>query len=139
MPDYSWPPMDKRRVIGKRTSRLDGMAKSSGKAKYASDLNPPGLLFGALLTSPYAHAKVKSVDISAAQSMKGVTAVRIISGPGTEVQWAGTEVAIVSATSEVVARDAVKAIKVDYEVMPHVVQESDLAKVGNRAKAAGEQ
>jgi Aerobic-type carbon monoxide dehydrogenase, large subunit CoxL/CutL homologs len=139
MPEYSWPPMDKRKVLGKRTSRLDGTAKSSGRAKYSSDLNPPGLLFAVLLTSPHAHAKVKSVDISEAQKMKGVTAVRIISGPGTEIQWAGTEVAVVSATSEPLARDAVRKIKVDYEVLPHVVREEDLSKVGNRAKAAGEQ
>src|SRR3954447_10699210 len=139
MPDYSWPPMDKRRVIGKRTSRLDGTAKASGKAKYSSDLNPPGLLHAVLLTSPHAHAKVKTVDTSAAQKLPGVTAVRVISGPGTEVQWAGTEIAVVSATSEGIARDAVALIKVDYEVLPHVVREDNLAKVGNRAKAAGEQ
>jgi xanthine dehydrogenase YagR molybdenum-binding subunit len=139
MPDYSWPPMDKRRVIGKRTSRLDGTAKASGKAKYSSDLNPPGLLQAALLTSPHAHAKVKSVDISAAEKMNGVTAVRVISKPGTEVQWAGTEIAVVSAKTEAIARDAVRAIKVEYEVLPHVVREDNLASVGNRAKAAGEQ
>ncbi len=51
MPDYSWPPMEKRKVIGKRISRLDGMVKSTGAAKYNSDINPPGLLFGVLLTS----------------------------------------------------------------------------------------
>jgi len=139
MPDYSWPPMEKRRVIGKRTSRLDGTAKASGKAKYSSDLNPPGLLHAVLLTAPHAHAKVKSVDTSAAQKFPGVTAVRVISGPGTEIQWAGTEIAVVSATTESAARDAVALIKVDYDVLPHVVREDDLSKVGNRAKAAGEQ
>src|SRR5438876_4632855 len=100
MPDYSWPPMDKRRVIGKRTSRLDGTVKASGKAKYSSDLNPPGLLHAVLLTSPHAHAKVKSVDTSAAEKMRGVTGVRVISPAGTEIQWAGTEVAVASATTE---------------------------------------
>ncbi len=139
MPDYSWPPMDKRRVIGKRTSRLDGTAKASGKAKYSSDLNPPGLLQAALLTSPHAHAKVKSIDTSAAEKMDGVTAVRVMSKPGTEIQWAGTEIAVVAATSEAIARDAVRAIKVEYEVLPHVVREDNLASVGNRAKPAGEQ
>jgi len=131
--------MDQRRVIGKPTNRLDGVAKASGKAKYSSDLNPPGLLQAVFLTSPHAHARVKSVDVSAAKAMKGVTAVRVISAPGTEIQWAGTEIAVVAAETEPIARDAVRAIKVDYEVLPHVVQESDLAKVGTRAKAAGEQ
>jgi len=139
MPDYSWPPIDKRRVIGKRTSRLEGPAKASGKAKYASDQNPQGLLHAVLVTSPHAHARVKSVDIAAAQKLPGVTAVRVISGPGTEVQWAGTEIAILAATSEGIARDAAALVKVDYEVLPHVVRENDLSKVGNRAKAAGEQ
>src|SRR5438445_158661 len=114
MPDYSWPPMEKRKVVGKRTSRLDGNAKSSGKAKYSSDLNPKDLLQGAMLTCPHAHARVKSVDTSAAEKIPGVTAVRVISGPGTEIQWAGTEVAVVAATKESIARDALNAIKVEY-------------------------
>jgi xanthine dehydrogenase YagR molybdenum-binding subunit len=139
MPEYTWPEMKDRRVIGKRISRLDGIAKASGKAKYSSDVNPPGLLQGALLTCPHAHARVKTIDTSAAEKMKGVTAVRVISKPGTEIQWAGTEVAIVAAANETIARDAVRAIKVDYEVLPHVVREEDLAKVGSRARPAGEQ
>jgi xanthine dehydrogenase YagR molybdenum-binding subunit len=139
MPNYSWPPMDQRKVMGKRISRLDGLAKSSGRAKYPSDLNPQGLLYGVLLTSPHAHARVRSIDTSAAEKMKGVTAVRVISKPGTEIQWAGTEVAIVAAETEAQARDAVRAIKVDYEVLPHMVKEDDLTKVGSRAKPAGEQ
>lgn len=139
MPNYNWPPPEQRKVMGKRISRLDGVAKSSGRAKYSSDLNPQGLLQAAMLTSPHAHARVKSVDTSAALKVKGVTAVRVISGPGTEIQWAGTEVAVVSAATETAARDGVRAIKVDYEVLPHVVREEDLSKVGNRAKPAGEQ
>ncbi len=139
MPDYSWPPMEKRKVMGKRISRLDGPLKSSGKAKYSSDLNPQGILQAALLTCPHAHARVKSINTKPAEQMKGVTAVRVISGPGTEIQWAGTEVAAVAAVNETIARDAIKAIEVDYEVLPHVVREEDLSKVGSRAKASGEQ
>lgn len=139
MPEYNWPPMEKRRVIGTRVSRLDGVAKASGKAKYASDRNPQGLLQAALLTSPHAHAKVKSIDTSAAKALKGVAAIEIISPPGTEIQWAGTEVLAIAADTEEIARDAVRRVKVDYEVLPHVVREEDLSKVGNRAKPAGEQ
>ena len=61
--------------IGKRIPRLDGLAKASGKAKYPSDVRPEGTLFGVMLYSPYAHAKVKSIDISAAEKMPGVKAV----------------------------------------------------------------
>src|SRR5918994_4495420 len=117
MPSYSLPEPEKRKIIGQRISRLDGIDKSSGRAKYPSDRNPQGLLYAVLLTSPHAHAKVRSIDTSAAEKMKGVTGVRVISKPGTEIQWAGTEVAIVAATSEPLARDAVRAIKVDYEVL----------------------
>ena len=137
--DYSWPPMEKRRVMGKRINRLDGIVKASGAAKYNSDLRPDGMLFGALLTSPHAHATVKNIDISAAKALPGVTAVRVIAKPGAEIQWAGAEIAAVSAKTEEIAYDAVRKIKVEYDVLPHVVREEDLSKVGNRAKPAGEQ
>src|SRR5437868_458233 len=110
MPDYSWPPQDKRRLMGKRISRLDGPDKASGRAKYNSDINPKDLLFGVLLTCPHAHAKVTSIDVGEAKALQGVTAVRVISGPGTEIQWEGTEVAAVAAVSEQIARDAVRKI-----------------------------
>ena len=139
MPDYIWPPQESRRLMGKDHKRIDGREKASGRAKYASDLNKPGLLFGALLTCPHAHAKVSSIDTSEAKNIKGVTAIRVISPAGTEIQWAGTEIAAVAAISEEVANDAARKIKVEYEVMPHLVKEDDLAKAGPRAKAAGEQ
>ncbi len=139
MPEYKWPAMEKRRVIGKRLNRLDGIPKASGKAKYTSDLNPEGQLFGAILTSPHAHAKVKSIDLSAAEKMKGVTSVRVVAPAGTEIQWAGAEIVYVAAEKETIARDAVRAIKIEYELMPHLVNEADLKKAGARAKAAGEQ
>jgi xanthine dehydrogenase YagR molybdenum-binding subunit len=138
MPDYSWPPMDKRRVMGKRTNRLDGFAKASGKAKYSSDIKRPGLLYGALLTCPHAHARITGIDVSPAEKMKGVTAVEVMSPAGTEVQYGGWEVAAVAALTEDIAQDAVRRIKVDYEVLPHVVDERDLSKVGNRAKPGAE-
>ncbi len=139
MPDYSWPPMDQRRVIGKPTNRRDGIDKSTGKAKYSSDLKPEGTLFGALLTSPYAHARITSIDTSEAEHLPGVAAVRVILGAGKEVQWEGAEIAAIAATTEEQANDAVRKIKVQYEILPHLVREDDLAKAGNRAKAAGEQ
>jgi xanthine dehydrogenase YagR molybdenum-binding subunit len=139
MPDYNWPPMEKRRVIGKPTRRLDGGLKASGKAKYTSDFTQKDLLFGALLTSPHAHARVTSIDTSAAEKLPGVTAVRVIATPGTEVMWTGQEIAAVAANTEEIAKDATRKIKVEYEVLPHLVREEDLAKAGARVKAAGEQ
>src|SRR5574340_246030 len=130
--------MDKRRVMGKRYSRVDGPAKASGKAKYSSDLKLPGMLYGALLTSPHAHAKVTSIDTSAAEKSPGVKGVQVISAAGTEIQWTGTDIAHVVADTENHARDAVRKIKVQYEVLPHIVREDDLTKATGRTRAAGE-
>jgi xanthine dehydrogenase YagR molybdenum-binding subunit len=131
--------MEKRRVLGKATKRLDGPMKSTGRAKYSSDFTQKDLLYGALLTSPHAHAKVTSIDTSEAEKLPGVTAVRVIASPGAELMWAGQEVASVAAETEEAAKDATRKIKVQYEVLPHLVREDDLAKAGPRAKAAGEQ
>ena len=79
-PDYSWPPMETRKVIGKSPKRLDGPLKSAGKAKYTSDLNFKGMLYAVYLTSPHAHARVTSIDTSAAAAMPGVTVTRTASG-----------------------------------------------------------
>ena len=139
MPDYSWPPMEKRRVLGKSTKRLDGAMKSTGRAKYASDFTQKDLLFGALVTCPHAHARVTTIDTSEAEKSPGVTAVRVIASPGTELMWAGQEVASVAANTEEAAKDATRKVKVQYEVLPHLVREDDLSKAGARAKSAGEQ
>ncbi len=92
MADYHWPPAEKRSLIGKRITRIDGPRKSSGSAKYTYDVNRPGLLYGRMVTSPYAHAKVVSIDTSAAERMPGVKAVQIMFDAGKEVRWAGQEI-----------------------------------------------
>jgi len=120
-PDYSWPAMETRRQIGKPISRLDGHLKSSGRAKYASDFNRKDMLFAALLTSPHANARLTKIDIADAKAVPGVVAVQIITPAGQQVQWEGTEIAVVSANTEEIARDAVRKIKVEYQVMPHLV------------------
>jgi len=130
--------MESRKIIGKSPKRLDGPQKASGRAKYTSDLNMKDLLYGAYLTCPHGHARVTSIDTSAAEKMNGVKAVHVIAEAGKELQWHGQEVAAVAATSEEVAREAVRHIKVEYEVLPHFVNEADLGKAGSRGKAAGE-
>src|SRR5690349_17067891 len=137
-PDYSWPPMDARKVIGKPIKRLDGPQKASGRAKYSSDKKLPAMIFASYLTSPHAHARIVSIDTAAAEKTAGVRAVHVISPAGKEVQWQGTEIAAVAADTEDIARDAVRKIKVEYEVMPHFVDGEDLAGGGSRGKAAGE-
>src|ERR1700677_586919 len=87
----SWPANP--RLIGTPILRLDGMAKASGKAKYPSDVRPSGTLFGVMLYSPYACAKVKSIDISAAEKMPGVKGVIAIAKAGTILQYHGDNIA----------------------------------------------
>ena len=137
-PDYSWPPMETRKQIGKSPKRLDGPMKSTGRAKYSSDQNLKGMLFSAFLVCPHGHARVTSIDTSAAEKMAGVKAVHVIAPAGKEIQWAHDEIAAVAATSEEIARDAVRKIKVEYEVLPHLVNEADLGKAATKGKAAGE-
>ncbi|HET7842306.1 MAG TPA: xanthine dehydrogenase family protein molybdopterin-binding subunit [Terriglobia bacterium] len=136
---YDWPEAGERHLIGTRIQRIDGPMKSSGRAKYTYDTRPPGMLYGRMLTCPYAHAKITAIDTSEAEKLPGVKGVLIIRPVGTEIQWEGDEVVAVAAESETAADDALRAIKVEYDVLPHVVNEEDLSKVGDRAKAAAEQ
>jgi len=125
-----WP--ETTRLIGTPIPRLDGLLKASGKAKYPSDVRPEGTLFAVMLYSPHAHAKIKSIDTTAAEKMPGVKAVKVIdaiangvaSGKGATVHFHGDDIAAVAAETENQARDAIRAIKVDYEILPHVATEA---------------
>jgi xanthine dehydrogenase YagR molybdenum-binding subunit len=125
MSQYSWPDPSTQPLIGKRITRVDGPVKSSGRAKYTYDYNPNGLLAGKILRCPYAHARVKSIDTSAAEKIAGVKAIEIVQKPGTEIFWAGDEIVGVAAVDEPTAEDAVRAIKVEYEVLPHFVSDGE--------------
>ncbi len=127
MAEYNWPEEGKRKHIGKRISRVDGPDKVSGKAKYTYDINRPGMLFAKLVRSPYARAKIVSIDTSAAEKMPGVKSVRVIQQPGAEIRWAGDEIVAVAAVDESSAEDAARAVKIVYEKLPHFVNEADLA------------
>ena len=125
MSQYSWPDPANQPLLGKKILRIDGPAKSSGRAKYTYDYNPDGLLAGKVVRCPYAHAKITSIDTSAAEKMPGVKAIEVIQKPGTEIFWAGDEVVGVAAVDEGTAEDAVRAIKVEYEVLPHFVSDAE--------------
>jgi xanthine dehydrogenase YagR molybdenum-binding subunit len=120
---YAWPAREQRTLIGNRISRVDGPEKVSGRAKYTYDVHRPGMLFGKVVRSPHAHAKVVSVDTSAAEKMPGVKAVHVIQGPGSEVQWAGDDIVVIAAVDELAAADAARAVKVEYEPLPHFVDD----------------
>ncbi len=125
MSEYTWPNPATRPLLGKKISRVDGPVKVSGRAKYTFDYNPDGLLAGKILRCPYAHARITSIDTAAAEKMSGVKAVQIVQKPGTEIFWAGDDVVGVAAVDEQTAEDAIRAIKVQYEVLPHFVSDAE--------------
>jgi xanthine dehydrogenase YagR molybdenum-binding subunit len=134
----SWP--KKRRLIGTKVPRLDGALKSTGRAKYSYDVNRPGMLHGVILRCPHAHARLKSIDTSAASKMPGVKAVYVIADPSKnprELFYVGDEVAAVAADTEEHARDAVRAIKTDYDILEHFVHEAAVLKNPTKKTVGG--
>lgn len=123
-------------VVGQSYPQIDAMEKAMGKTKFVSDLALPNMLYGRILRSPYAHARIKHIDISKAKSLTGVKAVvayadtpGIKFGPRTEdwtilasdkVRFCGDEVAAVAAVDEDIAEGALDLIKVEYEELPMV-------------------
>jgi len=134
---YDWPASGNRSLIGKRIKRIDGPAKASGSAKYTYDINRPGMLYGRIFRSPYAHAKITSIDTSAAEKLPGVKTVLVVMKAGSEVNWVGDEIVALAAESEAIAEDALRKIKVEFEVLPHLVLEENLEQAGDHAKTAG--
>lgn len=114
----SWPTTPE--LIGKSIKRIDGPAKSSGRAKYSYDLKRPGMLYGRIVRSPHPHAEIVAIDVSVAAKAPGVKAAYGIIDPGKKVLFAGQEVAAVAAATEEQARDAARLVKVTYNVLPHL-------------------
>jgi CO/xanthine dehydrogenase Mo-binding subunit len=141
-------PWGETRVVGQPLPRVDAYERVSGSAVYPFDVTMPDMLHAAILRCPHAHAMVKRVDTSAAEKMPGVYAVVTGSTPGFDIPWyatesgalsklfdphcryQGEEVAAVAAETPYQAWDAVRAITVEYEVMPYVVTEEDALKPG---------
>ncbi len=140
--------MEQYAVVGKRLSRVDGPAKATGQAVYAGDIALPGMLYGKILRSPYAHARILNIDFTEALKLPGVRAVctgKDFPGikfgflPNTrdqlpmavdKVRHFGEAVAAVAAVSEDIAEDALDRIKVDYEELPVVLTAEDAMKPG---------
>ena len=134
-------------VVGTRPIRHDGVDKVIGAAKYGADIQLSGMLHGKVLRSPYAHARIRSIDTSKAEAISGVTAVvtskdfPIISDSIIDLSetqgnarlmaehvmaadkalYKGHAVAAVSATSPHIAEQALEAIEIDYEVLKPVL------------------
>jgi len=123
------------KIVGRRVPKLDGRQKVAGATVFASDIRLPGMLVGKILRSPHPHARIASVDISAAERVPGVHAV-VHAGNVTQhpfgygldniplktekVRCVGDEVAAVAAETEDAAEAALDAIEVVYEPLPAV-------------------
>jgi len=125
---YSWPSRENAGVIGEPLTRLDGIAKASGAAKYTYDVNLKKQLVAVALGCPLAHCKVKKIDVSGAEKTPGVVHVEVFehARPDSEIEWQGELLAVVAAESEGAAREGVSKIKLDLEPLPHFVSDEDL-------------
>jgi CO/xanthine dehydrogenase Mo-binding subunit len=126
----------KFKSVGTRPLRPDGIDKVTGRARFGADMSAPGMLTGLFLRSPHAHARIKSIDTSKAEALKGVKAIitskdlPVRKGADLDILvnimardralYDGHAVAAVAAVDAAIARKALKLIKVDYEVLPHV-------------------
>ena len=128
MTSINWPPKEKLKLIGTRIDRLDGPAKSSGAAKYSLDIQRPGLLYGKILGSPIAAGTLKSLDTKAAEALKGVEAVHVMTEPGKPINWAGQEIVAIAAETEEIATEAIRLVKAEYERGKPQVDDTDPAK-----------
>jgi CO/xanthine dehydrogenase Mo-binding subunit len=125
---------DNYRYIGKQIPRRDAVEMVTGTAPFFDDLKFPNLLYGKVLRSPYAHANIRKIDKSKALALPGVKAVvtwedipdwkggtpRIVRVLDKKVRHVGDVVALVAATTEQIAEEALGLIAVDYEVLPAV-------------------
>ncbi len=117
-----------RPVTGKRRPRLDGPIKVTGRALYTHDVRKPGMLHARVVRSPYAHAKILSIDTSAAEKIPGV----VIENPKkSAVRYHGEAVLALAAPTAAGAEDAARAVKVAYDVLPHTVSLAAARKEGS--------
>jgi CO/xanthine dehydrogenase Mo-binding subunit len=136
-------PWGKTQIVGKAVPRVDAYERVSGSAVFPADILLPNMLYGAILRCPHPHARVKRVSIEKALRLPGVRAVISGDTPGANPPWTyssggveiqsrifdpvcrfeGEPVTAVAAETPYRARDAIRAVAVDYEVLPFVADE----------------
>ncbi len=122
-----WKKISDSKYIGKSFTRVDGIEKVTGRAKYTYDIKLPGMLYGRILRSPHPHAKIKNID--ATKVLKAECVKTVLTDIKDEVLFVGDEVAAVAAETEQHAQDALDLFEVEYEVLPFsVVEEQAMAK-----------
>jgi len=130
------PPNAELAVVGKSIPRIGGRAMVTGAARYTVDVKLPNMLFARILRSPHPHARILSIDTSAAERHAGVRAVCVVTAdsrtaarsasagaPGAlpTVHYVGACIAAIAATTRSAADDAIRRITVNYETLPFVV------------------
>ena len=138
------PEMESLDVVGQSELKVDGIKLAAGRPAFTDDVQIEGMLHGALLTSPHAHAHIKRIDASEARALEGVHAVlthedipRVKHASGgqsypqpppfdqvcldNKVRHVGDRVAVVAAETPRLAQRALRLIEVEYEVLPHVL------------------
>ena len=124
--------VSKWKYLGQSIPPLENIEFVTGQARYVADDAVPGMIHGVILHSPYAHANIKSIDISKAESMPGVRAILTHeNSPNTryremrvldnKVRFWGDEVLAVAADTEEIAEEAIRQINIDYELLPVVI------------------
>src|SRR5437763_6788993 len=119
----SWP--EQRTQIGSHHTRIDGPAKVTGSAKYSSDVQPEGWLYGMILRSKWPKAKITKIDLEKARKMPGIKAAVLVKEGERTVRYYGEELAAVAGTSKQACEDALKVIEVEAKELPFVVREDE--------------
>jgi CO/xanthine dehydrogenase Mo-binding subunit len=133
--------------VGTRPIRPDGIDKVTGRARYGADFNMPGQLVGKILRSPHAHATIRKIDTSKAEALAGVKAVitaadlpDLTDGESDmfdildncmarkKASYDGHAVAAVAAIDARTAKQALKLIEIEYDVLPHVTDVDEAMK-----------
>src|SRR5579872_5442730 len=133
-----------RSVVGKNVRKVDGVKLVTGAPAFTDDIQLTGMLYGKILPSPHAHARIRSIDTSRARALPGVHAILTYRDvprvPHTtagqawpepspydtflldaKVRFVGDRVAAVAAETRAIAEQALRLIEVDYEVLPAVL------------------
>jgi len=142
------------KVVGKSVQKVDGLSLACGKAKFVDDFDLPGCLYCKILTSPYAHARIKKIDAEEALKIPGVITVmthedvprvaHTTAGQGypepspydtfildNKVRFVGDRVCAVAAETKEAAIEALRHIEVEYEELPAVLDPGDSMKEGS--------
>lgn len=131
-----WP--QNPEFLSKGLDRIDGPAKVTGSAKYSSDMQPAGWLYGMILRSPWPAAQIRAVDLSPALKIPGIRAAVLAQELPRTSRFHGEEIAAVCGTSKQACLDALRAIRIDAEPLPFVVDEADAIRPDSPKVFAGE-